>query len=180
MVSETERSEILNRNTATPRIVDEIERSAHDPKIKLEFINGLSIWEASPVYSHQKKTLDIQLSLLNHARQAGCACIPIADTTILFPDGSLKRPDIAVYCSEPAGQDKALTLLPEAVVEIISEGYEKRDMEVSLPFYLSHGIADIVIFDPATNRVSHYHNGQTDEYASPVELSFACGCHAIV
>ncbi len=69
-------------------------------------------------------------------------------------------------------------MIPEAVIEILSKGYEKKDTEISLPFYLTQGIRDIVIFDPTTNRVHHYHDGQTDEYSSPVSLTFACGCRA--
>jgi Uma2 family endonuclease len=157
-------------------ITDEIEHAANDLGIKLEYVNGLPIWEALPVYRHQKKTLDIQISIVKHAESSGCACIPIADTTILFPDGSYKRPDVAVYCEEPSDQDKAITLLPRAVIEIISKGYEKKDTDVSLPFYLAQDISDVVIFDPSTNRVSHYHDGQIDNYDSPVELTFACGC----
>ncbi len=166
--------------TMTPIITDEMEHQADLAGIKLEFVSGIPVWEAFPHYRHQKKTLDIQISLLSGAKESGCACIPIADTAILFQDGSLKRPDIAVFCIEPSEQDKAITQLPEAVIEIISKGYEKKDLEVSLPFYLSQGIADIVIFDPATNRVSHYHQGVSTVYDSPVELSFACGCKATV
>jgi len=46
------------------------------------------------------------------------------------------------------------------VIEILSKGYEKKDTEVSLPFYLTQDIPDIVLFDPATNQVSHYHDGK--------------------
>ncbi len=166
--------------TFDPIVTDDMERQADSAGIKLEFVNGIPVWEAFPLYRHQKKTLDIQISMLTGAQESGCACIPIADTAILFPDGSLKRPDIAVFCTEPSEQDRAITQLPEAVIEIISKGYEKKDLEISLPFYLSQGIADIVIFDPATNRVSHYHQGLSTEYDSPVELLFACGCRATV
>ena len=69
-------------------------------------------------------------------------------------------------------------MIPEAVIEILSKGYEKKDTEISLPFYLTQSIRDIVIFDPAANRVSHYHDGQADEHHSPVQLTFACGCRA--
>ena len=161
-------------------MTDAMEYGPGQAGIKLEYVNGMPVWEAMPVYRHQKKTLDMQVSLLANAAHDGCACIPVADVTILFPDGSLKRPDIAVYCTEPTNQDKAVTALPEAVIEIISAGYEKKDTEVSLPFYLSQAIPDIVLFNPETNRVSHYHDGQTEEYDSPVPLTFACGCRVIV
>lgn len=161
-------------------ITEKMEQIASDLGIKLEYVNGLAIWESSPVYRHQKKALDIQVSILRNAEPGGCACIPVADTTVLFPDGSYKRPDIAVYCEEPEEQDKAITILPRAVIEIISKGYEKKDIEISLPFYLAQGISDIVIFDPSTNGVSHYNAGRADHYTSPVELTFECGCRVTV
>lgn len=161
-------------------ITDELELAAHELGIKLEYVDGLPIWEASPVYRHQKKTLDIQMSMIKNAENSGCECIPVADTTILFPDGSKKRPDISVFCEEPTEQDKAITVLPKAVIEIISKGYEKKDLEVSLPFYLTQRISDIVIFDPMTNHVSHYHDGRKDDHESPVDLTFECGCRVTI
>ena len=162
-------------------ITDEIEHQADSAGIKLEFVNGIPVWEAFPLYRHQKKIDETRASL--KPKQQGdnyCACISVADLTIRFPDGSLKRPDISIFCKEPEETNEACTQIPEAVIEVISKGYEKKDLEVSLPFYLSQGIADIVIFDPATNLVSHYRQGVLTEYDSPVELSFACGCKATV
>ena len=163
-------------------INDAHEYGAREAGIRLEYIAGIPVWEARPVYRHQRKTLDMQISLLHAARADGCGCHPIADVAIRFPDGSIKRPDIAVYCVEPpeAEQNRAVTTLPEAVIEIISSDYEKKDTEISLPFYLAQAIPDIVIFNPETNRVAHYHGGQTDERDSPVELTFACGCRVTV
>ncbi len=167
--------------TLVPFISDEMEYSADSAGVKLEFVNGLPVWEAFPLYRHQKK-IDETRASLNSMQQGEnhCSCISVADLTILFPDGSVKRPDISIFCQEPEESNEACTQIPEAVIEIISKGYEKKDMEISLPFYLSQGIADIVIFDPATNRVSHFHQGAATEYDSPVELLFACGCRAVM
>lgn len=43
-----------------------------------------------------------------------------------FPDGSLRRPDVAIFCREPDEQDDAITLVPEAVIEVVSKGYAQR------------------------------------------------------
>ena len=169
---------IVPKETPASLTVERLEQIERAGSCKLEYVQGLPIWEASPVYRHQKKTLDIQMSLLQSGKELGCACIPVADITILFPDGSLKRPDIAVYCEEPSEQEEATTLLPEVVIEITSKGYEKKDWEISLPFYLAHGIPDIVIFDSIAQRITHFHAGQKDEYTSPKEITFACGCRA--
>ncbi len=162
-------------------ITDLLEHSADAAGIRLEYINGIPVWEASPVIRHQRIVARIQNSIHGASENSGeCGCIHYADISILFPDGSIKRPDISLFCEEPEEQDTACRMIPQAVIEILSKGYEKKDLEISLPFYLSQGIPDIVIFDPTTDVVSHYRNGQATEYASPVELAFACGCCAIV
>jgi len=162
-------------------ITDAMEHNADQVGIRLEYINGIPTWEASPVIRHQRIVDRIRGSIKAIQQEGnGCECIHYADIYILFPDGSRKRPDISVFCGEPAEQDAMCESIPQAVIEVLSKGYEKKDTEISLPFYLAQGIVDIVIFDPFTNRVSHYHGGRTDEYDAPVELSFVCGCRAVV
>ena len=166
-----------------PLIISQaLEQGAAEAGIRLEYVGGVPVWEASPVYRHQKKVDAIRESIRekNGSDGEGCACISVADLSILFEDGSIKRPDISIFCSEPEEQDSVCTLVPNAVIEIISKGYEKKDMEISLPFYLKQKIADIVIFDPATNRVLHYREGELSERESPAELTFVCGCRLTV
>ena len=158
-------------------ITDAMERRADEVGIRLEYVNGIAVWEASPVIRHQRITDRIRASIwADEGEDGGCGCIHYADITIHFPDGSIKRPDISLFCEEPEEQDTMCEKVPDAVIEILSKGYEKKDTEVSLPFYLAQGIPDIVLFDPAANLVRHYHGGKTDVHASPVSLTFACGC----
>ncbi len=167
--------------TLFPLLENEMERLADDSGIKLELVNGIPIWEAFPGFQHQEKSLGIQISLREKARRShSCPCISVADLTIRFPDGFIKRPDISIFCNRPIEQKTVCTLIPEAVIEILSRGYEKKDTEVSLPFYFAWNIPDIALFNPETNRVSHYHEGQVDEYDSPVELTFTCGSRAAI
>ena len=94
---------------------------------------------------------------------------------IRFPDGSFRSPDVAIYCEEPPDVDGALDVLPVAVVEIVSAGYEAKD-QIGLPFYLAQGIADVALYDPRTGEVIHATpQGQTI-HAAPVDLTFTCGC----
>jgi hypothetical protein len=74
--------------------------------VRLEMVAGLPIWEAYPLYRHQRAidriraTID-KASLPSAAQDTLCACVHISDVYISFPDGSLKRPDIAIFCREP-------------------------------------------------------------------------------
>jgi Uma2 family endonuclease len=95
------------------------------------------------------------------------------------PDSSLKRPDIAIFCVEPPDSDEALDLLPAAVIEILSLGYEEKDLgEDGAPFYLACGIPDVLVVDPRTGLIRHYQEGQPmAELQALVTVELRCGCH---
>ncbi len=148
--------------------------------VRLEIVNGLAIWEAQPLYKHQKAVERIAQSIRpvegNH-----CQCVHAMDVYIQFPNG-LKRPDISVFCREPSDeeQENALTLIPEAVVEVVSKGYEAKDLEIGPPFYLSQGVKDVIVFDPATLLVLHVRHGKAERLLAPAEIVLQCGCGVAV
>jgi Uma2 family endonuclease len=144
--------------------------------IRLEIVGGLPLWEASPVRRHQQAIDRIRASL-RPAPQGGdgCGSVHFANVYIAFPDGSLKRPDISIFCREPDEEDEAITLLPEAVIEVISRGYEAKDLEIGSRFYLAQGVKDVVIFDPHTLLVLHLTPTTAERLVSPVDLTLACG-----
>jgi Uma2 family endonuclease len=100
---------------------------------------------------------------------------------IQFPNG-LKRPDISILCREPSEeeQDSALTIIPEAVIEVVSKGYEAKDLEIGPPFYLSQGVKDVIVFDPLTLLVLHVRKDRTTRQVSPVIIDLECGCKVSV
>lgn len=149
--------------------------------LRLEIIGGIPTWEAHPTTRHQLTVRDIARSIRPAVDDsAGCGCIDVADITIRFPDGSLKRPDLSIYCAEPERTDFATTEIPEAVIEVLSKGYEAKDLELSVPVYLAHGIWDVVMVDPRSRKVIHYQDKLPRELISPVELVFQCGCRVTV
>ncbi|MCI5126208.1 MAG: hypothetical protein D3925_17470 [Candidatus Electrothrix sp. AR5] len=87
--------------------------------IRLEIVNGLPIWEAQPVYRHQKH-------------------------------------------------------------EVVSKGYEAKDLEIGPPFYLSQGVKDVIVFDPLTLLVLHVRRDNTVRQVSPVTVDLECGCRVLV
>jgi Uma2 family endonuclease len=162
---------------------DHLVREAENINVKLEVINGVTVWEASPVYKHQLEVKRIAGSL-RRLPNSSCGCIETQDTLFKFPDGSQKRPDIAILCAEPDPemQDSALEIVPVAVVEIISKNYEYKDLVLAPPFYLGVGVLDILIFDPKDNSVLHYRRDfeRPKTYVSPVKLRLECGCEITV
>jgi Uma2 family endonuclease len=161
--------------------MDERLLRAAEMGVRLEIVSGLPIWEAHPVYRHQKAVDRIRKTIkLVATDPTACACIDVADVYINFPDGSLKRPDISIFCREPDEEDEAITLVPEAVIEIISRGYEAKDLEIGPRFYLSQGVKDVVVFDPYTLLVLHVRRDGATRQVSPVEILLECGCKCLV
>lgn len=156
---------------------------ANELGVRLEIVGGLPIWEAQPLYKHQKHVDRIRSSIRNSEKSDArkCGCIHISDVYINFPNG-LKRPDISIFCREPDEneQESALTMIPEAVIEVVSKGFEAKDLEIGPPFYLSQGVKDVVVFDPTTLLTLHVRKEKTERKISPVEIFMECGCTAVV
>jgi Uma2 family endonuclease len=153
--------------------------------IRLEIVRGLPIWEPYPVYKHQKAVDRIRATIRPAAAPASeneqrCQCVHAADVYVSFPDGSLKRPDISVFCREPEEEEEAVRLVPEAVIEVISKGYEAKDLEIGPQFYISQGVKDVVVFNPYTLLVLHVRRDEVNRHVSPVELQLLCGCRCEV
>ena len=157
--------------------------NAEDLGVRLEIAGNLAIWEASPLYKHQKEVDRIRDSIRKNEMEGNsCNCIDAADVYVQFPDGSLKRPDVSIFCQEPSEeeQEEAIKQVPEAVIEVISKKYEAKDLEISPPIYLANGVKDVIVFNPYTNEVVHFRGGEKREIMSPVEIEFECGCRCTV
>src|SRR5689334_15038457 len=89
--------------------------------IRLEITNGIPTWEMSPAATHQKRLREIARSLTPDDASR-CACYDLQDTYIRFRDGSIKRPDLSIFCEEPPDTTESLKVVPNAVIEIVSEG----------------------------------------------------------
>jgi Uma2 family endonuclease len=147
--------------------------------IRLEIVGGIPLWEAQPLYKHQKAVDRIRASIKPCAG-ANCGCVHVADVYVSFSDGSLKRPDISIFCREPDEEETAITLIPEAVVEVISKGYEYKDLEIGPNFYLAQGVKDVLVFNPYTLVVLHVRRDGVAHHLSPVEIPLECGCSVVV
>jgi hypothetical protein len=157
--------------------IDDLFMIADDAGVRLEIVDGLPTWEALPNLTHQETIDRVRQTLRpDEGVGGGCACLHYSDLHIKFPDGSDKRPDISIFCHRPAETDSAVTEVPEAVIEVLSKGYEKKDLELGPPFYLRQGVKDVIVYDPYTKITRHFTNAGHRDYADAVTLRLHCGC----
>jgi hypothetical protein len=160
-----------------PELLREALIEADDRGYRLEIVDGLGVWEVQPGIRHVRKSQAIERSVHpDPGSETGCSCRTYADLYISFPDGSLRRPDIAVFCREPDETDGAVSLVPEAVIEVVSRGSETKDLAMNPSFYLSHGVKDVVVVDPYSDQVFHHRTDGVANLGSPVEILLECGC----
>jgi Uma2 family endonuclease len=150
---------------------------ADEAGVRLEMVMGQPIWEMSPSPLHQM----ILRQLVRSIRQvptegSNCECFDLQDAYIVFPDGSVKRPDLSIFCKQPSTTQQALTVIPDAVVEVVSAGSEMKDLQIGPPFYLAQGVKDVVVYDPQTSMVFHHKRTGLQTFVSPVRVSLECGC----
>lgn len=161
--------------------MDEIEelvfRAEEELGIRLEIMDGMTAWEAHPRFRHQSAIDRIRATIKRVEDTANrCECIHVADVTFRFPNNSIKTPDIAILCAEPAEQDTAVRAIPEAVVEVLSRGSKRKDLELGVPFYLKYGVKDVIVVNPETGNIAHHRDGSVKQFKSPAELHLLCGC----
>lgn len=157
---------------------EELSHILYNGLARLEVTGGLPTWEAMPGALHNGVVDDIRQSLthLNIDNQA-CACAHIADTYITFSPELLRRPDIAIFCERPPRPDGALSgIIPGAIVEVLSAGYEQKDYDV-VPLYLAAGVQDVILVDPRARTAARYTSAAPPERAAlPVQWRLAMGC----
>lgn len=159
----------------------ELEELLSAGAIKLEITGGIPTWEVSPSIRHQRIIARIQASIEPLADSGqGCECAHYSGVYIRFLDGSLKRPDIAIFRQEPPDQDEALTCIPQAVIEVISPGYEYKDIALNPQFYLAQDVDDVVVVDPRSGVVMHYRTTGVKVHQAPITIELQCGCQCTV
>lgn len=153
---------------------------AHEAGVKLEIHQGPQIWELlpSPLVTIEVKRIEASLRRSSPSSERGCHSFQ--DMAIRFPDGSIRRPDLAIYCVAPAPTQEAATSVPEAVVEVVSPGSEIKDLQLSPSFYLLHGVRDVLVFEPLTGSVAHFRHDSRRQLRSPAEVDLECGCMVTV
>ncbi|AIE84884.1 Uma2 family endonuclease [Fimbriimonas ginsengisoli] len=112
---------------------------ADEDGVRLEMVSGQPFWEFQPNYDHQRRLLNIAKSVRPDPKaETGGGCFEAIDVGIRFPDDSLRRPDLSIFGREPERRE-LITLVPEAVVEIVSQRSRQKDLVISPPFYLEMG-----------------------------------------
>jgi len=149
--------------------------------LKFELTDSGITWETYPGVEHQRLIYGIQTSLDSHKSASGqCGCHHVADVDIVFPDGTVKRPDISIWCEWPKELEGFVHEIPEAVIEVVSPGYEGKDLVQGPPIYLRNGVKDVIVLHRQAGEVHHWNSSGHKVLATATVFDLECGCRVTV
>ena len=146
--------------------------------VRLEMIGDRGVWEFSPSLEHQETVDEIRATIRGEQRKDGspCGCHHYADIEIQLPDGSRRRPDIAIFCVRPPRTRLAVRQVPAAVVEVLSPRGEWKDLELGPPNYLSNGVEDVIVIHPESGLGTWFRRDGQKAVQRGQRLALDCGC----
>lgn len=161
----------------------DLDQLIHDRAVRLMLLGPQQrpIWEASPSPLHQMVVRTIERSIEPVPGDGdGCACYTLADAYFRLPDASLVRPDIAILSRIPPRQREALKIVPAAVIEVVSPGYETKDYDEMPPIYLANGVCDVLVVDVERGVVTHFTPAAREEVSLPAVRTLRSDCRCLI
>ena len=133
---------------------------------RVELLKG-KIFKMSPAPSqiHQRVSFDIGLLLGNHLKNKPCHTFaaPFDVRLVNFKQSSsnnqvitVVQPDICVICNESKLDDKGCVGSPDLIVEILSSGNSKKEMNIKFDLYEENAVLEYWIVEPHQKSILIY------------------------
>jgi Uma2 family endonuclease len=138
-----------------------LEIEVPETKPATEWVNGRALQKMNPRERHGRAQGAFIVALLSWAREHGAGRVCAEWDFRLAPPGEPRRPlvpDVAYLSYERVGYDddegaSIPRVAPNAVVEILSPGDARRDVDEKIRVYLACGTEVVFIVDPARKFV---------------------------
>jgi len=138
-----------------------LEIEVPETKPATEWVNGRALQKINPRERHGRAQGAFIVALLTWARDYGAGRVCAEWDFRLAPPGEPRRPlvpDVAYLSYERVGYDddegaSIPVVAPNAVVEILSPGDARRDVDEKIRVYLASGTNVIFIVDPVRKTV---------------------------
>jgi Uma2 family endonuclease len=121
-----------------------------------ELIDGELVVTPSPIPVHQIISANIEYALARLVRESGLGLVLHAPVDIRFTPENVLIPDI-IYIAQNRLHiigPKTIDAAPDLVVEILSPGTRRRDLEIKQALYVRFGVQEYWIVDPEARTVT--------------------------
>jgi Uma2 family endonuclease len=150
-----------------------LEIEVPETKPATEWVNGRALQKMNPRERHSRAQSAFLVALLNWSREHGAGRVGAEWDFRLSPPGEPRRPlvpDVAYLSYERVGYDdddgaSIPRVAPNAVVEILSPGDARRDVNEKIRVYLVSGTDVVFIVDPAREKVTAHDSEGVETFA---------------
>ncbi len=104
-------------------------------EIRHEYFKGEVFAMAGTTASHNLCVYNITTLMRNHFRPQGCMTFSENVKLEVIANEFYTYPDVMVTCSERDKENETLKKDPVLIVEVLSKGTEKYDMDIKLAYY---------------------------------------------
>jgi Uma2 family endonuclease len=138
-----------------------LEIEVPETKPATEWVNGRALQKMNPRERHSRAQSAFLVALLSWSRENGAGRVGAEWDFRVAPPGEPRRPlvpDVAYLSYERVGYDdddgaNIPQVAPNAVVEILSPGDARRDVDEKIRVYLASGTDVVFVVDPARMTV---------------------------
>lgn len=130
---------------------------------RVELIKGKIFQMGAPTTKHQVCTGEVFAALHQFLKGKQCRVF-ISPFDVRFPGRSVNdrevftvlQPDICVVCDDDKIDSKGCIGAPDIVVEVLSAGNNKKDLDFKYKIYESSGVREYWVLDPAEQSLLKY------------------------
>lgn len=127
--------------------------------VRVELIDGVIYYMATPTTNHQHLVIEIAYTLMNHVKKNKGRCnVLVSPLSVQLDcdDKTMVQPDVLVVCDENKISKKGIFGAPDLVVEVLSPSTRKKDMSIKLAKYMGAGVREYWLVDPDARRIIVY------------------------
>ncbi len=123
-----------------------------------QLINNELIMAPAPLDVHQLILNEINIEIALYLRKSKLGYVRIAPYDVHFSKTNILQPDICFIASENKhiiGKN-GLTGIPDLVIEILSPGTKKYDLNEKKKIYQNYGVKEYFIVEPTNRKVKNF------------------------
>lgn len=123
---------------------------------RVELIDGSFLLTPAPNTKHQRISREIEVRIHQWVAEKRLGEVFDAPTAVVLSEFDVVQPDILFVAKEHKAmiKDACIEGSPDLVVEILSPGSEKRDMETKKHLYSKFGVREYWIVDPEQETIT--------------------------
>ena len=120
-----------------------------------EVINNVIYMSPAPLFNHQDVLSNLHTTMNFYIRENKLGKCLVSPLDVFFDNKNALQPDIVFISHENMSivKDGKVRGAPDLIVEVLSPGNKKHDLERKKPVYEKHGVKEYFIVEPRTSEV---------------------------